>query len=116
MRGWENYQCLGNIGADPETRYTGGGKAVVNFQVAVNRVWKNDKGEKQEATEWRRCRAWGRTGEIIAQHLKKGDPILITESRLQREEWEHDGKKDHATVVVVQAFQFVGGKKNDVPF
>src|SRR5262245_26825952 len=84
---------IGNLGRDPELRYTPGGQAVANFTLATNERFSSKDGEKQERTEWHRIVAWGRTGELCAQYLSKGRSVYI-EGRLQTREWEDkEGQK-----------------------
>jgi len=73
--------AIGNLGKDPEMRYTGEGKAVTNFSLAVNRRYNTSAGEQREETTWLRATAWGPLAETIAQYKKKGDQVFI-EGRL----------------------------------
>lgn len=101
---------LGNLGRDPELRYTPGGQAVANFTLATNERYTTKDGEKQERTEWHRIVAWGRTGEICAQYLSKGRSVFV-EGRLQTREWEDkEGGKRRTTEIVANNVQFVGGR------
>ncbi|MBI4822481.1 MAG: single-stranded DNA-binding protein [Deltaproteobacteria bacterium] len=100
---------LGNLGADPEVRYTANGRAAANFNIATTEVW-NDKnsGDRQERTEWHRIVCWGKTAELAKEYLKKGRTVLI-EGRLQTREWEDkEGKKRWTTEVVADRVTFVG--------
>ena len=115
MSDFQQYLFSGRLGADPEMKYTGGGKAVVNFSVAIN-----GPGDK---SEWRYCEAWEKTAEIINQYFKKGNGIIITNAFLKTEKWEdRDGNKRERLKVVVKEFAFPGGGKkksdngDDVPF
>ncbi len=91
---------IGNVGADPELRYTPGGTAVANFNVATNESWTDNNGERQERTEWHRIVVWGRLAEICNQYLRKGSKIYV-EGRLQTREWEgQDGVKKQRTEIV----------------
>jgi len=101
---------IGNLGRDPELRYTPGGQAVVNFTLATNERFSTKDGEKQERTEWHRIVVWGRTGEICAQYLAKGRSVYI-EGRLQTREWEDkEGQKRRTTEIVANTVQFLGGR------
>jgi single-strand DNA-binding protein len=101
---------IGNLGRDPELRYTPGGQAVANFTLATNERFSNKEGEKQERTEWHRIVAWGRTGELCAQYLSKGRSVYL-EGRLQTREWEDkEGQKRRTTEIVAQTVQFLGGR------
>ena len=102
---------VGNLGRDPELRYTQGGQAVANFTLATtDRFTSKDGGERQERTEWHRIVAWGRTAELCAQYLSKGRSVYV-EGRLQTREWEDkEGQKRRTTEVVAQTVQFLGGR------
>ena len=101
---------IGNLGRDPELRYTPGGQAVANFTLATNERFSSKDGEKQERTEWHRIVAWGRTGELCAQYLSKGRSVYL-EGRLQTREWEDkEGQKRRTTEIVATTVQFLGGR------
>jgi single-strand DNA-binding protein len=101
---------VGNLGRDPELRYTQGGQAVANFTLATNERFSSKDGEKQERTEWHRIVAWGRTGELCAQYLAKGRSVYL-EGRLQTREWEDkEGQKRRTTEIVATTVQFLGGR------
>jgi single-strand DNA-binding protein len=102
---------LGNLGRDPEVRYTSGGQAVANFSVATSDSW-NDKttGAKTERTEWHRIVAWGKVAELCGQYLAKGRKVYV-EGRLQTREWQDkEGKKNYSTEIVANQVVFLGGK------
>jgi single-strand DNA-binding protein len=102
---------IGNLGRDPELRYTQGGQAVANFTLATSERFANKSGEQQERTEWHRIVAWGKTGELCAQYLSKGRSVYI-EGRLQTREWEDkEGKKRSTTEIVAQNVTFLGGPR-----
>lgn len=91
---------IGNLGRDPEMRYTPGGQAVTQFTVAVNRNFKGQDGEWQEETEWFRVVAWGPTGERAAEHLRKGGKVYV-EGRIQTRQWEDNtGAKRYTTELI----------------
>ncbi len=102
---------IGNLGADPEVRFTPSGQAVANFRIATSESWTDkSSGQKQERTEWHRIVVWGKLGELCGQYLKKGRQAYI-EGRLQTREWtDKEGKKNWTTEVVAQNVQFLGGK------
>jgi len=101
---------IGNLGRDPELRYTQSGQAVANFSLATTDRFSNREGERQERTEWHRIVAWGRTAELCAQYLSKGRSVYV-EGRLQTNEWEDkEGQKRRTTEVVAQSVQFLGGR------
>ena len=106
---------IGNLGRDPELRYTQGGQAVANFTLATNERFSTKDGDKQERTEWHRIVAWGRTGELCAQYLSKGRSVYL-EGRLQTREWEDkEGQKRRTTEIVANTVQFLGGRGEGGP-
>jgi single-strand DNA-binding protein len=99
---------IGNLGKDPELRYTPGGAAVVNFPIATNERWKDKEGNQQERTEWHNIVLWGRLAEIANDYLKKGSSVYI-EGRLQTRNWEdRDGNKRYTTEIVGNQMQMLG--------
>ena len=99
---------IGNLGADPEKRFTGSGAAVTTFNIATTDRWNDKQGQKQERTEWHRIVVWGAQAENCAQYLAKGRPVYI-EGRLQTRQWDDkDGNKRYTTEVVAQRVQFLG--------
>jgi len=101
---------IGNLGRDPELRYTKSGQAVANFSLATNERWTDKEGAQQERTEWHRIVAWGKTGELCAQYLAKGRTTYV-EGRLQTREYEDkEGIKRYTTEVVAQNVTFLGGR------
>ncbi|MGH7336817.1 MAG: single-stranded DNA-binding protein [Myxococcota bacterium] len=106
---------IGNLGRDPELRYTQNGQAVANFTLATNERFSTKDGDKQERTEWHRIVAWGRTGELCAQYLSKGRSVYL-EGRLQTREWEDkEGQKRRTTEIVANTVQFLGGRGEGGP-
>ena len=104
---------IGNLGSDPEVRYTPSGSSVANFTLATNEQWTDKNGEKQERTEWHRIVAWGRLGEICGEYLRKGSPIYI-EGRIQTRSWEdRDGNKRYTTEIVAQSMQMLGSASRE---
>ncbi len=87
-------QLIGNLGRDPEARYTSKGTKFATFSVAVGRTWKSAEGEKQEATDWFLINAWGKLGDICLQYLKKGRLVFV-EGRLHTERWEDNKGETH---------------------
>jgi single-strand DNA-binding protein len=101
---------IGNLGRDPELRYTQSGQAVANFTLATTERFSNREGERQERTEWHRIVAWGKTAELCAQYLAKGRSVYI-EGRLQTREWEDkEGQKRRTTEITANTVQFLGGR------
>ncbi len=106
---------VGNLGRDPELRYTQGGQGVANFTLATNERWKDRDGNNQERTEWHRIVVWGKQAENCAQYLQKGRSVYL-EGRLQTREWEDkEGVKRHTTEIVAQTVQFLGGRGEGGP-
>jgi single-strand DNA-binding protein len=102
---------IGNLGRDPELRYTQGGQAVANFTLATNEKWNDKEGNSQERTEWHRIVVWGKQAENCAQFLSKGRNVYI-EGRIQSRDWEDkEGNKRQTTEVVAQTVQFLGGPR-----
>ncbi|MCU0700428.1 MAG: single-stranded DNA-binding protein [Myxococcaceae bacterium] len=100
---------IGNLGKDPEVRFTPSGAAVANFNIATNESWTDKSGQKQERTEWHRIVVWGKLAELCGEYLKKGRQCYV-EGRLQTREWtDKEGKKNYTTEVVAQTVQFLGG-------
>ncbi|MGE5048426.1 MAG: single-stranded DNA-binding protein [Deltaproteobacteria bacterium] len=97
---------VGNLGRDPEVRYTPSGQAVANFTVATNEAWTDKAGQKQERTEWHRVVVWGKAAENCGEYLSKGRQVYV-EGRLQTREWTNkEGAKQYTTEVVANP---VGG-------
>jgi len=104
---------IGNLGRDPEMRYTPSGQAVTQFTVAVNRNYKDAQGERQEETEWFRIVAWGQQAEFAAEYLRKGGKVYI-EGRLQTRQWEgQDGQKRYTTELVANTIQNLERRPRD---
>ena len=102
---------IGNLGRDPETRYTTGGDAVTNLNIATSEQWKDKSGEKQERTEWHRVVLFGRQAEIAGEYLKKGRSVYI-EGRLQTRKYtDKDGVEKYSTEIVADRMQLLGGRE-----
>ncbi len=98
---------IGRLGSDPEVRYTAGGTAVANFNIATNRSYKNKEGNWQEETDWHRIVVWARQAELAKEYLKKGNRVYI-EGRLQTRSWEdQNGQKRSTTEVVTDRIEFL---------
>jgi single-strand DNA-binding protein len=102
----------GNITRDPELKSLPSGTKVTEFSIAINESYKNSAGEKVEKTLFVECQSWGVQGEVISKHLKTGDPILIN-GKLSIESWEdkETHRKMYKTRVVIEHFEFCGGKR-----
>ncbi len=104
---------IGNLGRDPEMRYTPSGQAVTQFTVAVNRYYKDQQGERQEETEWFRIVAWARQAEYAAEYLRKGNKVYI-EGRLQTRQWEgQDGQKRYTSELIANTIQNLERRPRD---
>ena len=105
---------LGNITRDLELRFTPSGTAICDLGLAMNRRWRNEAGQQQEATTFIDCRLWGRTADSAAKHLTKGAAVLI-EGRLEQEEWldKETGKKRRKTLVIADTWQFASPRRPD---
>ncbi len=102
---------IGNLGADPELKYTPNGAAVANLSLATIDTWKDNDGNKQERTEWHRVIVWKKLAEIAAEYLKKGSKVYF-EGRLQTRSWEDkDGVKRYTTEVVADNMVMLGQKE-----
>ncbi|MBN1954494.1 MAG: single-stranded DNA-binding protein [Anaerolineae bacterium] len=107
-RGLNKVMIIGNLGRDPEMRYTPSGRPVTSFSVATTRGWTNAEGERREETEWFNVVAWGNLAEICKQHLYKGRQVYI-EGRLQTRGWEDaEGKKHYRTELVAHDMILLG--------
>lgn len=101
---------IGNLGADPETRFTQGGQAVTNFRIATSDRWTDRNGQAQERTEWHRIVTFGRLAEHCRDYLSKGRQVYV-EGRIQTRQWEDkDKNKRYTTEIVAQTVQFLGGR------
>jgi single-strand DNA-binding protein len=104
---------IGNLGRDPEMRYTAGGQAVTQFTVAVNRNFRGQNGDWQEETEWFRVVAWGPLAERTAEYLRKGRKVYV-EGRLQTRQWEdRDGQKRYTTELIAQTVTALDARPRD---
>lgn len=108
--GLNKAMIIGNLGSDPEVRFTPSGQAVANFSVATNESWNDKQGQRQERTEWHRIVVWGKLAELCGQWLHKGRTVYV-EGRIQTREWEKDGQKHWTTEIVANNIQFLGGGK-----
>lgn len=113
-RGINKVIAIGNLGADPETRYLPSGVAVANFSIAVTEGWKDKQtGEQKTHTEWINCEVWGKQAENCAQFLKKGSQCYI-DGKLRTEQWDDsEGQKRYRTKIRVDNVQFLGSPSGD---
>ena len=113
MAGINKAILIGNLGRDPEVRYTPSGLAVANFNIATSERWKDrDTGEMNERTEWHRIVAFGKLGEICGEYLSKGKQVYI-EGRIQTREWEdRDGNRRYTTEIVASDMKMLGARES----
>jgi len=101
---------IGNLGRDPELRYTKDARPVANFTLATNERWRDKQGNSQERTEWHRIVVWDKQAENCAQYLQKGRSVYI-EGRIQTRDWEDkEGNKRQTTEIVAQQVTFLGSR------
>ena len=101
---------IGNLGRDPELKYTPSGKAVATFTLATSERWTGQDGQKQEQTIWHNIVAWGKPAEIMKEYLSKGQQVYIEGRIVNRSYDDKDGNKKYISEIVVQNFQFIGSK------
>jgi single-strand DNA-binding protein len=110
MASLNKVMLIGNLGKDPEVRYTTSGQAVASFNLATSEKFKNKSGEWEERTEWHRVTLWGKLAEIAGEYLAKGKTVYI-EGRLQTRKWtDRDGNDKYTTEIVGDKMQMLGGK------
>lgn len=113
MASLNRVQLIGNLGNDPESRFTPTGKQVVHFSLAVTNRWKTSNGDIKENTDWFNIEAWGRVGEICSQYLHKGSLVFL-EGRLRTDKYEgKGGETKYFTKVIVQLLQMLDKKPED---
>jgi single-strand DNA-binding protein len=110
-RGLNKVMLIGNLGADPEIRYTAGGSAIANVRLATAESWRDkESGEQQERTEWHRVVFFGRLAEIAGEYLKKGSQIYV-EGRIQTRKWQNkEGNDQYSTEIIANEMQMLGGR------
>jgi len=114
MASFNKVILAGNLTRDPELRYTPKGTAVAKIGLAVSRTWTGEDGQKKEEVSFIDIEAWGRQGEVIAQYMKKGRPLLV-EGRLKLDSWEDKNTKQKVSKlkVVLESFSFLDSKPSD---
>jgi single-strand DNA-binding protein len=110
-RGINKVILVGNLGADPDTRYMPSGKAVTNIRVATSESWKDKQtGDTQERTEWHSIVMYDKLGEIAAEYLRKGSQVYI-EGKLRTRKWQDkEGKDRYTTEIIADQMQMLGGR------
>jgi single-strand DNA-binding protein len=115
-RGLNKVMIIGNLGRDPEMRYTPSGRPVTSFSVATSRTWTSSEGERREETEWFNVVAWGNLAEICKAHLSKNQQVYV-EGRLQTRGWEdEDGKKHFRTELVANEMILLGDRRQHIDY
>lgn len=110
MAGVNKVILVGNLGADPEIRYTPSGMAVANFRLATSETRSNKDGQKETKTEWHRIVAFGKLAEICGEYLEKGKQVYI-EGKIQTRSWDDkDGNKKYTTEILANSMVMLGGK------
>ena len=106
---------VGNLGRDPEMRYTASGDTISSFSVATTETWKDKQGEKQEKTEWHNITIFGKLGEIAGEDLKKGSSVYL-EGRIQTDKYtDKAGIEKYSTKIIADRMQMLGGKPEGSP-
>ena len=110
-RGVNKVIIVGNLGADPDTKYMPSGAAVTNLSVATNESWKDKQtGEQKDRTEWHRVAMFGRLAEIAAEYLRKGSQVYI-EGKLRTRKWQdQQGNDRYTTEIIADEMQMLGGR------
>ena len=110
-RGINKVILVGNLGAEPETRYTPSGTAITSIRIATSESWKDKQtGEQKERTEWHRVEFFGRLAEIAGEYLKKGGQVYV-EGSIRTDEYEKDGIKRYSTKIIANEMQMLGGRQ-----
>ncbi|NID04298.1 single-stranded DNA-binding protein [Luteibacter jiangsuensis] len=110
-RGINKVIIVGNLGADPETRYTGSGTAITSLRIATSEAWTDKQsGEKQERTEWHRVKLFGKLAEIAGEYLKKGRQVYIEGSLRTDKYTDKDGIERYSTDIIANEMQMLGGQ------
>jgi single-strand DNA-binding protein len=106
---------IGNLGKDPELRYTPGGQPTASFSLATTEQWTDKNGQKQKKTEWHNIVTWGKLAELVNQYLKKGRSAYV-EGRINTRSWDdRDGNKKYRTEITANQIQFLGGSPGPGP-
>jgi single-strand DNA-binding protein len=115
-RGINKVILVGNLGADPETRYTASGAAITNIRIATSETWRDKQtGENQERTEWHRIVFFNRLAEIAGEYLRKGSQVYVEGSLRTRKWQDQSGQDRYTTEVVANEMQMLGGRGDDAP-
>jgi len=113
MSGVNKVILIGNLGANPEMKFTQGGQAICNLRLATTEKWTDRSGQKQESTEWHRVVLFGKTAEIAGQYLVKGRQVYI-EGRIRTRQWQDQaGQKRYTTEIVGNQMTLLGGRAGE---
>jgi single-strand DNA-binding protein len=104
---------IGNLGKDPELRFTPSGRAVARFSLATSEQWTDQQGQRQDRTEWHNIVVWGKQAESCGQYLSKGRQVFIEGSIRSRQYDDKEGQKRYITEVIAQRVQFLGGGRGE---
>jgi len=113
-RGLNKIMIIGNLGREPEMRYTPSGKPVTTFSIGTSRAWNAPDGERREETEWFNVVTWGNLAEICKQYLTKGQQVYV-EGRLQTRRWEDQESKKHYSTEIVASEMIILGDRKPAP-
>ena len=114
-RSYNRVMLIGNLGRDPELRYTPNGQAVANFTLATNEVWIDKNNERQQRTEWHRIVAWRKLAEIASEYLSKGKQVFV-EGRLRTRTWQdRNGNSRTTTEILANTLIMLGRKGEEIP-
>lgn len=102
---------IGNLGADPETKYTQGGTTVATFSLATTEKWKGKNGDWQEDTTWHRCVVWGNLAEICGKYLQKGSKVYLDGKIKNRKYQTNDGSDRYVTEIIASEIKFMSGTR-----
>ena len=114
MKSLNKVQLIGNVGKDPELKYTPSGVAVASFSMATTEKWKDNDGNPQEKTEWHNLVAWRKLAEIVGEYVKKGKPLYV-EGKIQTRSYEKDGVKRYSTEIVADEIIMLGSGEQRKP-
>ena len=115
-RGINKVILVGNVGKDPETRYSAGGTAIASVSVATSESWKDKQtGEKQERTEWHRVKFFGKLAEIVGEYVKKGSQVYVEGSLRTDKYTDKQGVERYSTDIIASEMQMLGGRDGAAP-
>ena len=112
MASYNKVILMGNLTRDPELRVTANGNSICKLGLATSRVYSTKDGERREETTFVDIDAFGKQAEVISKYMRKGRPIMV-EGRLKLDQWESDGQKRSKLSVVLENFQFIGGREEN---